>query len=64
MSAQLLGRRLWLSVPEYSARTGVPEQTVRRQLREGKLHARKVGNGRGHWQVLAREAKGVNNGTV
>jgi hypothetical protein len=54
-----LSGRLWLSVPEYSACTGVPEQTVRRQLRDGKLHARKVGNGRGTWQVLAREAEEV-----
>jgi excisionase family DNA binding protein len=48
--------RLWLSVAEYSERTGLPVQTVRRQLREGKLHARKVGKGRGTWRVLAREA--------
>ena len=57
MSAQLLGRRLWVSVSEYSAATNTPRQTVRRWLREGRIRGRKVGKGRGSWRVLAREAQ-------
>lgn len=57
MNARLLGKRLWVSVGEYSALTGTPKQTVRRQLREGRLRGRKVGKRRGSWQVLAREAE-------
>jgi excisionase family DNA binding protein len=55
-------RRLWLTVAEYSSLTGVPPQTVRRQLREGKLRSRKVGKGRGIWRVLASEADSVRKG--
>jgi excisionase family DNA binding protein len=57
--AEQVTGRLWLTVAEYSSLTGVPAQTVRRQLREGKLRSRKVGKGRGAWRVLAREAESV-----
>jgi hypothetical protein len=47
--------RLWLSIPEAHAVSGVPQSTLTRQCREGKRRCRKVGKGRGRWQVPAKD---------
>lgn len=57
LSGRLRGRRL-LTVAEYAALTGVAEQTVREQLREGRLRGRDLNRGAGHrarWRVFASE---------
>ncbi len=60
MNSRLRNRRL-LSVAEYAALTGTPEQTVRAQLREGRLRGRNLnadrpGRVRARWRVFASEA--------
>jgi excisionase family DNA binding protein len=45
-------RRIWLTVEEWCEVTGAKPNTVRRQLREGRLSGRKTKSG---WRVLASE---------
>lgn len=59
MSARLTGRRL-LTVAGFAAATGIPAQTVREQLRAGRLRGRDLNAGKGgrvraRWSVLASE---------
>lgn len=59
LSGRLRTRRL-LTVAEYAALTGTPEQTVREQLREGRLRGRDLNAGsgtRGRWRVFASEVE-------
>lgn len=44
-------RRTLLTVPEFCAATGAKPNTVRKQLREGRLPGRKTKSG---WRVAAR----------
>lgn len=55
----LRGRRL-LTVAEYAAATGIPEQTVRDQLRGGRLRGRDLNRRTGkraRWRIPAGEAR-------
>jgi len=59
VSARLAGRRL-LTVAEFCAAAGVPAQTARAWLREGKLRGRDLnadrpGRVRARWRVFASE---------
>jgi len=59
MNSRLRNRRL-LTVAEYARATGIPEQTVREQLREGRLRGRDLNAGsgtRGRWRVFASEVE-------
>jgi DNA-directed RNA polymerase specialized sigma24 family protein len=52
MTGRLRGR-VWLSIAEASEASGIPESTLRTQCRDSRRRCRKVGKGRGRWQVLA-----------
>ncbi len=59
MNSRLRSRRL-LTVREYAEATGIPEQTVRAQLREGRLRGRDLNAGygkRARWRVFASEVE-------
>ena len=59
MSARLAGRRL-LTVAEFCAAAGVPAQTARAWLREGRLRGRDLNAGygkRARWRVFASEVE-------
>lgn len=47
-------KRLLLTVSEYAEATGAKPNTVRRQLREGRLRGRRTKSG---WRVLASELR-------
>lgn len=47
-------KRRLLTVAEYAAATGTPEQTVRDQLRSGRLSGKKYG---GRWRVNASQVR-------
>jgi hypothetical protein len=58
----MLRRRIWLTIPEAHALSGIPAKTLARQCRDGKRRCRKVGHGRGRWQVPASDFRKVQVG--
>lgn len=62
MTGRPRGRRQWLTVAEFSAVTGTPPQTVREQLRGGRLPGRDLNahtGKRARWRIPASEARRV-----
>ena len=54
VNTHLPTRRLY-RVSEFALISGMPQQTIRSQLRDGRLRGFKVGKGRGRWRVVAGE---------